>query len=98
MNQVWIAEALRTHARAKGDLVVNFRHKAPGAPFFVPGSEGAKIHATVLPQGDAPVMTKVLPDRVLMASSSRMRRLMKAWPTRFIRAVPWYFATMSLTA
>ena len=33
-----------------------------------------------------------------MAFSSRIRRLKKAWPTRFISAVPPYLATMSLTA
>jgi nicotinamidase-related amidase len=56
------AARVMAHARAKGDLVVNIRHEAPGAPFFVPGSEGAKINAAVLPQGDEPVVTKNHPN------------------------------------
>lgn len=56
------AAIVMAHGRAKGDLVVNIRHEAPGAPFFVPGSEGAKIHASVLPLGDEPVVTKKHPN------------------------------------
>ena len=56
------AARVMAHGRAKGDLVVSIRHEAPGAPFFVPGSEGAKIHAAVLPQGDEPVVTKNYPN------------------------------------
>lgn len=56
------AARVMAHARAKGELVVNIRHEAPGAPIFVPGSDGAKIHATVLPQGDEPVVTKNFPN------------------------------------
>lgn len=50
------------HGRAKGDLVVSIRHEAPGAPIFVPGSEGTKIHDGVLPQRDEPVVTKNHPN------------------------------------
>ena len=60
------AARVMAQGRGKGDLVVNIRHEAPGAPFFVPGSEGAKIHATVLPQGDEPVVTKNNPPRRCM--------------------------------
>lgn len=56
------AARVMAHGRAKGDLVVSIRHEAPGAPFFVPGSEGAKIHSAVLPQGDEPVVTKNYPN------------------------------------
>lgn len=47
-------------ARAAGDLVVHVRHEFEGAdaPFFVPGSDGAKIHAKALNQGDEPVVLK----------------------------------------
>ena len=46
-------------ARTAGDLVVHVRHEFPtaDAPFFTPGSEGAKIHEKVLPaQGEAVVL------------------------------------------
>lgn len=43
------ASQLLAAARAAGDLVVHVRHEFPtmDAPFFVPGSEGAKIHPKV---------------------------------------------------
>lgn len=43
------ASKLLAAARAAGDLVVHVRHEFPTteAPFFAPGSEGAKIHAKV---------------------------------------------------
>ena len=56
------AARVMAHGRAKGDLVVSIRHEAPGAPIFVPGSEGANIHDAVLPQGDEPVVTKNHPN------------------------------------
>lgn len=43
------AARVMAHARAKGDLVVSIRHEVPGAPIFVPGSEGARINNAVLP-------------------------------------------------
>lgn len=49
-------------ARAESDLVVHIRHEMPGGPIFVPGTEGAKINETVLPQGDEPVITKNFPN------------------------------------
>ncbi len=56
------AARVMDHARAKGDLVVNIRHEMSGAPFFVPGSDGAKINQAVLPQDDEPVITKNFPN------------------------------------
>lgn len=47
-------------ARANGDLVVHIRHEfaSDDAPFFAPGSEGAKIHPKVLNRGDEHVVLK----------------------------------------
>lgn len=47
-------------ARAKGDLVVHIRHEftKPDAPFFVAGSDGAKIHDKVLNRTDEVVILK----------------------------------------
>jgi nicotinamidase-related amidase len=46
--------------RQRGDLVVHVRHEMGGddAPFFAPGSEGAKIHAKVTPKADETVILK----------------------------------------
>lgn len=56
------AARVMAFARAKGDLVVHIRHEMPGGPIFVPGTEGAKINAAVLPQGDESVITKNFPN------------------------------------
>src|SRR5437868_5501363 len=47
-------------ARAAGDLVVHVRHEfsKTDAPFFVPGSEGAKIHPKVSGLPGEPVVLK----------------------------------------
>ena len=47
-------------ARAAGDLVVHVRHEFPSAdaPFFAPGSAGAKIHPTVRGVDGEPVVLK----------------------------------------
>jgi len=47
-------------ARARGDLVIHVRHEfeSADAPFFAPGSEGAKIHPKLAPQGDEAVVLK----------------------------------------
>src|SRR6516165_5310960 len=47
-------------ARAAGDLVVHVRHEfpTPDAPFFAPGSEGAKIHPKVRNFEGEPVVLK----------------------------------------
>jgi nicotinamidase-related amidase len=47
-------------ARKAGDLVVHVRHEFPteNAPFFAPGSEGAKIHPKVQGQQGEPIVLK----------------------------------------
>src|SRR3954462_12564969 len=47
-------------ARAAGDLVVHVRHEFPtaDAPFFAPGSEGAKIHPKVRGRDGEPEVLK----------------------------------------
>jgi len=47
-------------ARAAGDRVIHVRHEfeAEDAPFFAPGSDGARTHASVLPQADETVVLK----------------------------------------
>jgi nicotinamidase-related amidase len=54
------AAKLLTAARAAGDLVVHVRHEFPSAdaPFFVPGSEGARIHPKVRSLDHEPVVLK----------------------------------------
>ena len=49
--------------RAAGRPVIHIRHLStrPGATFFVPGSRGAEIHATVAPQAGEPVLDKHFP-------------------------------------
>jgi nicotinamidase-related amidase len=47
-------------ARAAGDLVIHVRHEFPtaDAPFFAPGSDGAKIHQKVRERKDEAVVLK----------------------------------------
>jgi len=47
-------------ARKSGDLVIHVRHEFPSqeAPFFTPGSDGAKIHPKVSQQKNEPVVLK----------------------------------------
>ncbi|MDC0716579.1 cysteine hydrolase family protein [Nannocystis bainbridge] len=54
------AARLLAAARSAGDLVVHVRHEnpAPDAPFFVPGTAGADIHASVLPTAGEAVVLK----------------------------------------
>lgn len=54
------AAALLAAARAAGDLVVHVRHEFAGAdaPFFSPGSDGAKIHPNVAARDGEPVVLK----------------------------------------
>lgn len=54
------AAQLLAAARAMGDLVVHVRHEFPtaDAPFFIPGSAGAKIHPKVRGRDDEPVVLK----------------------------------------
>jgi len=46
--------------REAGDAVVHILHEftSADAPFFVPGSDGAKLHPKVLNSGDEPVVLK----------------------------------------
>ena len=46
--------------REAGDSVVHIRHEftSAQAPFFTPGSDGAKLHPKVLNQGNEPVVLK----------------------------------------
>ena len=46
--------------RDAGDAVVHIRHEftSDEAPFFTPGSEGAKLHPKVLNRADEPVVLK----------------------------------------
>ena len=46
--------------REAGDSVVHIRHEftSPEAPFFTPGSDGAKLHPKVLNRADEPVVLK----------------------------------------
>ncbi|MBV6753596.1 cysteine hydrolase [Pseudomonas chlororaphis] len=54
------AAAILAAAREAGDLVVHVRHEfaSADAPFFVPGSEGARLHAKVLNRADEQVILK----------------------------------------
>jgi nicotinamidase-related amidase len=54
------AARLLAAARKAGDLVVHVRHEFPSveAPFFAPGSEGAKIHSKVRSLDGEPVVLK----------------------------------------
>jgi nicotinamidase-related amidase len=54
------AAKLLAAARSAGDLVVHVRHEFPtaDAPFFTPGSEGARIHSKVQGSGSEPVVLK----------------------------------------
>ena len=47
-------------ARAAGDLVIHVRHEfpTPEAPFFTPGSEGARIHPKAKSREGEPVVLK----------------------------------------
>lgn len=56
------AARVMAYARVKGDLVVNIRHEAHGAPFFVPGSAGVEINEAVRPATGEPVITKNFPN------------------------------------
>ncbi len=49
-------------ARARGETVVHIRHEQPGAPIFVPGSEGADIIPAVAPAPGERVIVKNHPN------------------------------------
>lgn len=50
--------------RAAGRPVIHIRHQSvrPGATFFLPGTAGAEIHASVAPQAGEPVLDKHFPN------------------------------------
>ncbi len=58
------AARVLAHARSVGQPVFHIRHEFPtqDAPFFRPGSRGAEIHSSVLPQPDEPVILKQRPN------------------------------------
>lgn len=58
------AARLLQAARARGDLVIHIRHEAGSAtaPFFRPGTDGAKINAAVAPDPDEVVVLKHRPN------------------------------------
>jgi len=54
-------------ARSKGDLVVHVRHEfvQPDIPFFVPGTDGVRIHQSVTPLEGEQVIVKNSPNSFL---------------------------------
>ena len=58
------AASLLEHARKSGQLVVHVHHEIPSdeAPFFRPGTYGARIHASVAPQTGEAVILKHHPN------------------------------------
>jgi nicotinamidase-related amidase len=50
------------NARAKGEPVIHIRHEQPGAPFFVPGSQGVEIIPAVAPKQGETVIVKNHPN------------------------------------
>ena len=58
------AARLLEHARKSGQMVVHVHHEIPSdqAPFFRPGTDGARIHASVAPQRDEATILKHHPN------------------------------------
>jgi nicotinamidase-related amidase len=58
------ALAILRRFRERGEPVVHVRHASvrPGSTFFLPGTRGAEIHASVLPQGGETVIEKNFPN------------------------------------
>jgi nicotinamidase-related amidase len=58
------AARLLEHARKSGQVVVHVHHEIPSdnAPFFRPGTDGARIHASVAPRRDEAVILKHHPN------------------------------------
>lgn len=53
-------------ARAKGDTVIHIRHEShPDIPFFVPGTDGVRIHPKVAPAVGERVLVKNHPNAFL---------------------------------
>ena len=53
--------------RSNGEPVVHVRHEFtdPDAPFFIPGTDGVRIHSSVAPQEGEPVIVKNHPNSFL---------------------------------
>lgn len=58
------AKTILNHFRDKGSPVVHIQHLAnrEGATFFLPGTQGAKIHQTLTPVGNEKIITKHFPN------------------------------------
>lgn len=58
------AARLLEHARKSGQVVVHVHHEIPSdnAPFFRPGTDGARIHSSVAPQQNEAVILKHHPN------------------------------------
>ena len=58
------AKEVLTHFRQKELPVIHIKHLSvrPGATFFIPGTEGAEIHADVTPIQTETVITKHFPN------------------------------------
>lgn len=57
------AARLLKAARKKKDMIVHVHHEMPqGGPFFVAGTDGARINDTVSPQGDETTVLKHRPN------------------------------------
>ena len=62
-------------AREKGEMVVHVHHEMPeGGPFFVAGTEGAKISPVVAPLDDEPKVLKHRPNSFLNTALEAMLR------------------------
>lgn len=61
-------------ARSNGDPVIHVRHEfiSPDAPFFVPGTEGVRIHPAVAPIEGEPVVLKNYPNSFLKTDLKQM--------------------------
>lgn len=58
------AAAVLTKARAAGETVIQIQHEAldDSAPFFRPGTEGARIHPNIAPEPQEPVILEHRPN------------------------------------
>ncbi|CCO25456.1 cysteine hydrolase family protein [Maridesulfovibrio hydrothermalis] len=58
------ATKILDHFREKGQSVIHIQHESttPGAAFFLPDTEGVKIHNCVAPHADETVLTKNFPN------------------------------------
>ena len=73
------ATKLLDHARKSGQLVVHIHHEIPSddAPFFRPGTDGARIHASVAPQ-DLSVSENPVQRRAQLVADAREEITLRA--------------------